>query len=103
MGKQCVVLEDHPDAAQLWSQLEAGTAHRLVIEQDLAGAHRLEAGDTTQQGSLAAATGTQQAGDVAGGQREGELIANAMLAIEVGEMAQLEKRRAGVGRWHFRA
>jgi hypothetical protein len=66
MREQRVVLEDHADAPLFRRQREAGTADRTPFEPDLAGNHRLEAGDAAQQCRLAAARRAEQAGDAAG-------------------------------------
>src|SRR5690606_34324008 len=65
VGKQCVILEHHANAAMFRFKLKSCAGQYLAVQYDAAGAQRLEAGNGAQYGSLAATRGTQQAADMA--------------------------------------
>src|SRR5690606_6554237 len=56
MRPQCVVLEDHPDAAFGGGLVR----HVLAVEKDLASRHGLKTGQHAQAGGFAAAGGSEQ-------------------------------------------
>ncbi|MCY1523230.1 hypothetical protein D9M68_581180 [compost metagenome] len=72
--EQGVVLEHHADPAQFRGHLYGGRRNDRAVQQDAAGAHRLETGDGAQHGGLAAAGFSQQAADMPDGQAQGQVL-----------------------------
>src|SRR3989442_916129 len=82
-----VVLEDHPESAALGRQGIEG----LVVEPDLAGARREQAGEEVEGGGLAAARGTEEGDELAAAHLEREVVED-VLRAEV--LAQAETQAA---------
>ncbi|MCH3719021.1 hypothetical protein LZB68_08060, partial [Campylobacter lari] len=81
MREQRVVLEHHADAALFRGNLFGGRGDDRAVQQDAAGAYRLEAGDGAQHGGLAAAGFAQQAADVAGRQAQRQVLHHGAQAL----------------------
>ena len=77
-GHEVKELEDEADllAAQLRERVLAESGDVGAVDQDLAGARRVEAGDQPEQRRLAAARGADDGQEAAGGNREIERMQN---------------------------
>src|SRR5216683_562833 len=71
-------------------RLEA--ADRLAVEDDAAGVGGDEAGEQVEERGLAGAVGAEDAGDLAGLEREGDVLHGGEAAEALGEALDLEER-----------
>jgi hypothetical protein len=79
--KQRVILKNHADSSLLGRNTLAGPADDFAVQAYLATGDVLETGDAAQQGCLAAAGRTQQAGDAACFEREVNAIDDGLVAV----------------------
>ncbi len=94
--EQRVVLKNHADMPLLRWQAATGTADAAALHTNLAGGDVLKTGDTAQQRRLAAARGSQQAGNAAGFDAKVHAIDDSMRSITLNDACQFEVCHQGL-------
>ncbi len=92
MREQRVVLEHQAHSPLLRGERVSGSGHRLASDQHRALVERLDPGDQTQDGALAATRGPEQAGYPPGLQRETRSAHDCARAIAARHPAQGQDR-----------
>ena len=100
MREQRDVLEDHPDPSALGRDRRAGAGHPPAADLDRPGVRRVEPGDESQDGRLAAARRTEDGQHLAGQHVEIDVVDRDDLAERP---AQAPNRIGGTGRGTGRA
>src|SRR5262249_54563653 len=86
-----VVLEDHRDAAVFGAQIIDDPA----ADRDAAGRRLIQAGDETQQSTFAAAGGTDEHDELAGVDRQVDLVEDMGRAEALSDLRDLDFRHGG--------
>ena len=89
--KQRVVLEHHADPALLGGDGPPRDRDRLAAQPDVAGMNRLEAGDSAQDGGLAAAARPEQADETSPADMQGRVVYDGLATVAAIDICNLEQ------------